>query len=589
MTEAATGQEAIIMQAEPGNPIRIVNGYRLLEVLGSGGLAIAYRSEKDGVEYCVREHRFGKKIDGLDAFKGVDLFGREYEVLKGLDHPQIPKVHDLFEHQEGRDYSLFMAQQLVPGECLEKIVEREGPLAEEKIVDVMLQLTEVLKYLHGQTPHVVHRDIKPSNIMLDKESGKLYLIDFGIVQQRIAKTIGGSTMFGTMGYSAPEVFAGQATNKSDLYSIGPTILKLASGISPEDVLDGFNLNYSGKFEFKNPSLGILVDQLTHFDPELRPKSIDEVAKYLQQIKEGKTLSRRKEGGRLKRFFSRLVPDGLFKYLVRTRHNEAKKELQNGVLVEGEKALPATLVTSYSGSGFFIEELADRYRIHGVIYNKEERTVDWSKELLHGGESLTQDQHIERLKGKEWKLADAELYTATIMALYENRAHPDTGQKKLVEKVKEMFAKDFKKHWMMTGTRARYRANKDKEVVQEIRYASGNDDAIHDYMQPEQRTVEEDLVGPNGWVNATSGLQPPVHALLGISDLDNFCNACEWLSGYKPYLWRLNNRPDTDTDRAVVLGLSDYYDWFSINADNSILDGTARGTVVASRAKKLHKK
>ncbi|MBI5880629.1 serine/threonine protein kinase [archaeon] len=504
--------------------------------------------------YCVREHRFGKKIDGLDAFKGMDLFGREYDVLKGLDHPQIPKVHDLFEHQEGRDYSLFMAQQLVPGECLEKIVEREGPLAEEKIVDVMLQLTDVLKYLHTQIPAVVHRDIKPSNIMLDKESGKLYLIDFGIVQQRIAKTIGGSTMFGTMGYSAPEVFAGQATTKSDLYSIGPTILKLASGISPEDLLNGFNLDYHGKFEFKNPSLGVLVDQLTQFDPALRPKSIDEVAKYLQQIKEGKTLSRRTEGGRLKRFFSRLIPRGLFQYMVRSRHEEAKRELQNGVIVEGEKVLPTPPVTSYSGSGFFIEELADRYRIHGVIYNGAERTVDWSKKLLHGGEALTQDQHIERLKGKEWKLADAELYTATIMALYENRAHPDTGQNKLVKKVKEMFADDFRKHWVMTGTRARYRSNKDKEVVQEIRYASGNDDVIHDYKQPEQRTVEEDLVGPDGWIHATSGLQLPVHALLGISDLDNFGNACEWLSGKKPYLWRLNSRPDTDTERAVVLGV-----------------------------------
>jgi serine/threonine protein kinase len=169
--------------------------------------------------------------------------------------------------------------------------------------------------------------------MLDKETGKIYLIDFGIVQQKIAKAIGGSTMFGTMGYSAPEVFAGQATTQSDLYSLGPTMLKLASGIPPEDVLNGFNLDYSGKFEFKNPSLGVLVDQLVQFDPELRPKSVDEVADYLQRIKEGKSLVKRKEGGRLKRFLSRLVPDWLFHYLVRSRPDEAKKELQNGVIVD----------------------------------------------------------------------------------------------------------------------------------------------------------------------------------------------------------------------------------------------------------------
>ena len=316
---------------------RSVNGYNLLDVLGSGGTAIAYRAEKDGQQYCIREHRFGKRDDGRGEFKGIDLFQREYQVLKGLNHPQIPKVYDFFEMQEGRDLSLYMVQELAAGKCLESLLKQDGVFKEEEAVDIMLQVSKILEYIHSQVPAVIHRDVKPSNIMLDK-TGKIYLIDFGIVQQKVLETIGGSTMFGTLGYGAPELFAGQAKTQSDIYSVGATLLKLVSGISPEQMMEGFNVNYADTVKFNNPSLDTLVGNLVLFDPKQRVQTAQELSNYLQQIKDGKQLKKKSNGvSAITRFFASLVPNNVLRHLAETRTavvNEAKKgEL---LLTDGNK-------------------------------------------------------------------------------------------------------------------------------------------------------------------------------------------------------------------------------------------------------------
>ena len=550
------------MQSDNNNHDRMVNGYSLLDVLGSGVFAIAYRAEKAGLEYCVREHRFGKKVDGLDAFKGLDLFQREYDVLRSLDHPQVPKVYDLFEFQDGRDYSLFMVQELVPGECLENIVSREGSLPEERVVDVMLQLTDILKYLHSQNPPVIHRDVKPSNIMLDAKTGKIYLIDFGIVQQKIAKTVGGSTMFGSMGYSAPEVFAGQATTKSDIYSLGPTILKLASGISPEDVLDGLRIEYSDKFEFENPSLGVLVDQLIEVTPELRPKSIDEVADYLQKIKSGKSLARRVDGGFFERFFSRFVPSGLFQYLVRSRPAVAKKELQSGVIVEGQRQLSEKPV-------FFIEEFDDRYRLHNIDYDGGLYFVDWNKTLLDDGKRHTQDEWINLTKGDKWKLPNLQLVHASVLALYKNRNHFGFSQNKIMKKViEEVFELDFSKNYPHVSSRMLYKP-------------AGEDVVMHDFGYSTQRDVQCTLVGKDGYILAGCGFDDVVDALLGTRNLSEVGHVYKWIIGLKPYLWRLNMTPDHENLCVAGLSLARENQWFFVSACDIITaNRSARGVFVS---------
>jgi len=317
---------------------RIVNGYTLLDVLGEGGQVTAYSAEKDGRKFCVREMEFGKnrpvnrhsnrKENENGPFKLVDLIEREARVLMELEHPKIPKVHDIFEHLEEGTLYFYMVQDLILGDNLKNIVERQGHFNDDEIINIMLQLTDVLKYLHNQNIPVIHRDIKPSNIMLDrKKSGdEVYLIDFGIVQQKLADETKGSTRFGSLGYSAPELlFSGIAYPQSDLYSLGATILFLKFGIELDGLMGTLQLDYKSKVKFDNSSIEVLVDMLTEQKPEDRPQTAEEVADYLQNIKDGKVLTRIAEKPNwINRLIARIVGKRTLRYLIGTRKEEVDK-------------------------------------------------------------------------------------------------------------------------------------------------------------------------------------------------------------------------------------------------------------------------
>lgn len=101
--------------------------------------------------------------------------------------------------------------------------------------DIAIQLLEILTYLHSLTPPVIHRDIKPQNIIRNNH-GKIYLVDFGAVQDTYHNTVtGGSTVVGTYGYMAPEQFKGQAVFSTDLYGLGTTLLFLLTQKCPTEL------------------------------------------------------------------------------------------------------------------------------------------------------------------------------------------------------------------------------------------------------------------------------------------------------------------------------------------------------------------
>lgn len=572
---------------------RIVNGYSLVSELGRGGTAIAYRAEKDGSVFCVREHRFGRMPEG-DAFKAHELFEREADVLRKLDHPMIPKVYDLFDFGEGSNFSIYMVQQLMPGECLQSILNREGVFGEEQIVDFMLPITDVISYLHSQVPPVVHKDVKPSNIMYDKDAG-ISLIDFGILQQAFLRTVGGSTTFGTVGFSAPEVFFGQATTRSDLYSVGSTILALASGLEPHELLEGMQLEYKGKFRFQNPSLEVLVDKLIQFNPEVRPKTVQEVADYLQQIKEGKQLSvPRENAGWIKQFFMGLLPESWVRSLVRDRADiVADEQRTNGLLVASQekptdRGFPSIIIPN---DGSVIEK-TDKYpnehsKEHWIYYNipvpgkdgtLEEKTLIVTKDFLFGGAILTQDEHIKRLKGTGISLITAPECLAICAYLTENENHPDKDQRTLIAENTEWFKKIFRDYWLITGTGQVYRPNGSGQIIQNI----GRDD---------QYVLDVDeLVGPDGKIIDLPRSGSALKGTFGVNDIAYINSTFKKVIGKDSYYWRINQNPSEEQERAVVFGLSDYGDRFNINANSNFIGngGPARG-VVTQRARNFHMK
>ncbi|NQU78537.1 hypothetical protein HQ545_02085 [Candidatus Woesearchaeota archaeon] len=229
--------------------------------------------------------------------------------------------------------------------------------------------------------------------------------------------------------------------------------------------------------------------------------------------------------------------------------------------------------------FNIEELDDRYRFHNLEYRDGIYTVDWSKELLDGGNSHTQEEWTGIVKDNEFGIPSAPLYHATIKLLYENQDHPVAEQQDLVQVVREVFQKDFTDYYMMTSTRIKYSGKKKKQQP---------DVVTHDWNTPQARITEGSFVGPNGYVKPGCGFDDVIQAVLESNDTQLIEEAYEWIGKEtkKPYLYRINNTPDNDVERAVVLGVV-VNNRFNIN-DIIDVSRPVRG-VVTQRKKILHEK
>ena len=208
---------------------------------------------------------------------------------------------------------------------------------------------------------------------------------------------------------------------------------------------------------------------------------------------------------------------------------------------------------------FSIQLNDRFIISPIEYHNGFYAVACSTELLDGGEMHTQDDWIEYSQGSGWSLPSGPMYHATLAALYRER---DGIEKESIKKIKELFKKDFANYSMMTSTRIEYSK-------------SGLDKVVHDLGLSDSYELKNLVAGPWCFVNDNSCFDNTIDALLGTKDLDEVEQVYEWVSGKKPYFWRLNN-PDKK-ERVLVLGFGSHS--FGIGAYVDI-DGCepARGVV-----------
>jgi serine/threonine protein kinase len=173
-------------------------------------------------------------------WEALKLFERETQVLKTLSHSSIPKYLNSFELDEPGSKGFALVQTYIEAPSLESYIKSRRTFSEIEIKQVTKSLLETLIYLHSQHPPVIHRDIKPSNILLANRSGnyvgQVYLVDFGSVQTGASRNSGTFTVVGTYGYMPPEQFSGRTTPVSDLYSLGATLIYIATGQHPADLM-----------------------------------------------------------------------------------------------------------------------------------------------------------------------------------------------------------------------------------------------------------------------------------------------------------------------------------------------------------------
>ena len=207
----------------------ILQRYRIIEVLGQGGMGAIYRAldENLGVEVAIKENLFTTEDFARQ-------FQREATILASLRHPNLPRVTDHFIIDGQGQY---LVMDFIEGEDLHQRIEKQGTITETEAIQIGIAICDALIYLGERTNPIVHRDIKPGNIKITP-SGEIYLVDFGlakIVQADQLTTTAARAM--TPGYSPPEQYGTARTDpRSDIYSLGATLYAAVSGKIPEDGL-----------------------------------------------------------------------------------------------------------------------------------------------------------------------------------------------------------------------------------------------------------------------------------------------------------------------------------------------------------------
>ncbi|MDI1241271.1 MAG: protein kinase, partial [bacterium] len=214
----------------------VLNGrYEVVRKIGGGGMGAIYLASDNnlgGVLRAVKE-MVQAHIEDDQQEKAINDFKRESMILSTLDHPSIPTIYDYFFDAEESRFYLVM-KYISGGDLASKLRSSpDGKIEEMIVTEWAIQLTDVLNYLHNQPSTIVYRDLKPSNIMLDGNSSRVMLIDFGIARNISKKEEKGVTAVGTMGYAPPELFSGNVEPRSDIYSLGSTMFHLLTGADPQ--------------------------------------------------------------------------------------------------------------------------------------------------------------------------------------------------------------------------------------------------------------------------------------------------------------------------------------------------------------------
>ncbi len=210
--------------------------YDIVRKIGGGGMGAVYLANDrnlGGVQRAVKE-MVQAHIEESQQAKAIEDFRRESMILSALDHPAIPTIYDyFFDAEESRFY---LVMKYIPGGDLAAKLRAtpEGRIEERTCAQWAIQVLDVLDYLHNLPDRIVYRDLKPSNIMIDGNTGRVMLVDFGIARSINQAQEKGVTAVGTMGYAPPELFSGSVEPRSDIYSLGSTMFHLMTGADPQN-------------------------------------------------------------------------------------------------------------------------------------------------------------------------------------------------------------------------------------------------------------------------------------------------------------------------------------------------------------------
>src|SRR3984957_3083975 len=207
-------------------------GYRLLSVLGRGGMSIVFRAENPRLGNVIALKVLDPELANNDVFRS--RFLEESRMAASMNHPNVIPIHDT----GSSDGLLYIAMRYVSGTDLGQMLKQRGPLPTDESVFLLSQAARALDAAHRRG--LVHRDVKPANLLTergndDSDPDHLYLADFGITKPAIGRTGLPATgaFLGTIDYIAPEQIRGlTAVGMADQYSLGCVLYECLTGRVP---------------------------------------------------------------------------------------------------------------------------------------------------------------------------------------------------------------------------------------------------------------------------------------------------------------------------------------------------------------------
>ncbi len=218
---------------------KTISHYRILSVLGKGGMGVVYKAEDIRLGRMVAVKFLPEEM--ARDHTALERFRREARAVSALNHANICTLHDIDLEAE----QPFLVMEFIEGQTLRhRILER--PIQVDELVDLGIQITDALDIAHAG--RIVHRDIKPANILLTPR-GQIKVMDFGLAKMDAERngpdsgddastiasdfvTSAGSTI-GTVAYMSPEQARGEKLDvRSDLFSLGVVLYEMATGKTP---------------------------------------------------------------------------------------------------------------------------------------------------------------------------------------------------------------------------------------------------------------------------------------------------------------------------------------------------------------------
>src|SRR6266480_7915452 len=255
--------------------------YTIVSQVGTGGFGAVYKAKDTLFSHrlvAIKE----MNQDGLSSrelSEATAAFEREALLLSDLTHPNLPRIHDHFS-EHGRSY---VVMDYIAGDTLEDyldtLIQR---LPVEMVLEIGIQLSTVLDYLHNHQPPIIFRDVKPANIMRTADN-HVYLIDFGIARHFKPGKAKDTIPLGSRGYAAPEQYGkAQSTPQTDIYGLGATLHQLLTGDDPSLKLFRFE-----PVKLRNSpisaQLNALLKQMVEMEMGKRPATMTDVREQLQQF------------------------------------------------------------------------------------------------------------------------------------------------------------------------------------------------------------------------------------------------------------------------------------------------------------------